>query len=166
MTENPTAALKIMGAIAKTDGGNLQPNLGHLGVRVNWGYRAGGAVMPGGGRAIERAWSAQELAQIEAGADRLIGLDLAAALEPLGASCFDVYLNDVAYWRAVPRRAWEYTLGGYRVLKKWLSYRDASVLGRDLTIAEAREVTAIVRRISALLLMERELDANYAACLG
>ena len=163
-TENPTAALKIMGAIAKTDGGNLQPNLGHLGVRVNWGYRAGGAVMPGGGRAIERAWSAEELAQIEAGATE-IGLDLAAALEHLGASCFDVYLNDVAYWRAVPRRAWEYTLGGYRVLKKWLSYRDSSVMGRDLTIAEAREVTAIVRRISALLLMERALDANYAACL-
>ena len=57
-------------------------------------------------------------------------------------------------------------MGGYRVLKKWLSYREQGVLGRDLKPDEAREVTAIVRRISALLLLEPQLDANYAACIA
>jgi hypothetical protein len=55
-------------------------------------------------------------------------------------------------------------MGGYRVLKKWLSYREADVLGRDLTPGEARDATAIVRRIAALLLLEPQLDANYLAC--
>jgi hypothetical protein len=36
----------------------------------------------------------------------------------------DVYLNDVAYWKGIPARVWDYTIGGYQVIKKWLSYRD------------------------------------------
>ena len=38
---------------------------------------------------------------------------------------FDIYLNDRAYWRNVPANVWGYKLGGYQVLKKWLSYRRA-----------------------------------------
>ena len=68
-----------------------------------------------------------------------------------------------AMWNGVPQRAWSYTLGGYRVGKKWLSYREASVLGRALETAEAREFSSIVRRI-ATLLMERALDQNFADC--
>jgi hypothetical protein len=55
------------------------------------------------------------------------------------------------------------TIGGYQVLKKWLSYRERQVLGRDITKDEAREFTHIVRRIAALLLLEPELDKNYRA---
>jgi hypothetical protein len=29
----------------------------------------------------------------------------------------------------VPSRVWAYTLGGYQVIKKWLSYREHDVLG-------------------------------------
>jgi hypothetical protein len=57
-------------------------------------------------------------------------------------------------------------MGGYRVLKKWLSYRETAVLGRDLLPAEAREATAIVRRIAALLLLEPQLDANFSASIA
>ena len=56
---------------------------------------------------------------------------------------------------------WEYTLGGYQVLKKWLSYREASLLGRALTSDEAREFTHIARRIAALRVLEPQLDQNY-----
>jgi hypothetical protein len=62
----------------------------------------------------------------------------------------------------VPEAAWEYAIGGYQVLKKWLSYRERQVLGRDITKDEAREFTHIVRRIAALLLLEPELDKSYA----
>jgi hypothetical protein len=62
----------------------------------------------------------------------------------------------------VPSRVWEYTIGGYQVLKKWLSYRERELLGRPLKVEEVREVTNIARRIAALLL-EPELDANYLA---
>jgi hypothetical protein len=52
-------------------------------------------------------------------------------------------------------------MGGYRVVKKWLSYREERVLGRGLEVDEAREVGRIVRRIAAILLMGPDLDANY-----
>ncbi len=41
----------------------------------------------------------------------------------LGGETLDVYLNADCRWKNVPRPVWEYTLGGYQVLKKWLSYR-------------------------------------------
>ena len=47
----------------------------------------------------------------------------------LGDTTFDVHLNDRAYWRNVPSNVWAYKLGGYQVLKKWLSYRESKVLG-------------------------------------
>lgn len=53
--------------------------------------------------------------------------------------------------------------GGYQVIKKWLSYCERDLLGRSLTIDEAREVTSIARRIAAILLMEPELDGNSQA---
>ena len=62
----------------------------------------------------------------------------------------------------MPERVWEYTIGGYQVVKKWLSYRERDLLGRGLSADEVREVSAIVRRIAAILLLGPELDANYA----
>jgi hypothetical protein len=79
----------------------------------------------------------------------------------LGGSCVDVYLNERVYWRCVPSRVWTYTIGGYQVVKKWLSYRERPLLGRDLTADEARYVMEMARRIAAILLLEPALDANY-----
>ncbi|MBV9868999.1 MAG: N-6 DNA methylase [Abitibacteriaceae bacterium] len=156
--------LRVIGNVTKTGGGELDPAAGELAVKVNWGYRnPQGAIMPGNGRAVERDWTLGERAALEASAAAL-GLDLPGVLLHLGATAFDVYLNDVAYWSGIPARVWSYTMGGYRVLKKWLSYRETAVLGRDLTPAEVREAQGIVRRIAALLLLEPSLDANYAAC--
>ena len=70
-------------------------------------------------------------------------------------------MNDVAYWRCVPARVWSYTIGGYQVMKKWLSYRERALLGRDLKPDEARYATEMTRRIAAILLLEPALDANY-----
>ena len=47
------------------------------------------------------------------------------------------------------------------MIKKWLSYREREILGRALKMDEARMVTDIARRVTAILLMEPELDANY-----
>ena len=78
-----------------------------------------------------------------------------------GETCHDVYLNDVAYWRCVPANVRRHTIGGYLVIKKWLSYRGCALLARDLRPEEARYVTEMVRRIAGLVLMGPELDANY-----
>ena len=55
------------------------------------------------------------------------------------------------------------TLGGYQVLKKWLSYRESALLGRPLTSDEAQSFTHHVRRITAILALHEALDAHYGA---
>ena len=64
---------------------------------------------------------------------------------------FDIYLNDVAYWRNVPAAVWTYKLGGYQVSKKWLSYREHKVLGRALKLDEVQHFTDTARRIGGIL---------------
>jgi hypothetical protein len=155
--------LRVIGSVQKAEGGQLNPGVGDLAVTAGWGYAgARGITMPGRGRAEERQYTAAERESLAAVGARL-GLSAAEALALLGGTCYDVYLNDVAYWRCVPSRVWEYTLGGYQVIKKWLSYREQPLLGRALKPEEVREVTNIARRIAGILLMERELDAGYGA---
>lgn len=75
-----------------------------------------------------------------------------------------MYLNAGCYWKNVPRPAWEFTLGGYQVLKKWLSYRELELLGRPLSADEALEFSGMARRIAALVLLRPKLDESYRAC--
>ena len=64
---------------------------------------------------------------------------------------FDVQLNERAFWRNVPAVVWTYKLGGYQVLKKWLSYRERRVLNRALAPHEVQYFADIARRIAAIL---------------
>jgi hypothetical protein len=109
----------------------------------------GGVTMPGKGRSVERDVTAQEQES------------MGEAVKVVGDGTLDVYLNDSAYWANIPARVWEYTIGGYQVIKKWLSYRELKLLGRPLTKEEVRYVQEMARRIAAILLLEPELDANY-----
>jgi Type ISP C-terminal specificity domain len=72
-----------------------------------------------------------------------------------------VYLNATAYWKNIPQPVYDFTIGGYQVIKKWLSYREQRVLGRALTMGEIMEVTAMARRLAALVLLQPKLDENY-----
>lgn len=140
-------------------------NAARFALTAGWGGRGQGeTVMPRRGKAPERDWTATELDRLAALADAQ-GLAPAEALALLGARCVDVYLNDATFWAAVPINVWEYTLGGYQVLKKWLSYREEPLLGRPLHEQEARYFAQVVRRIAAILLMGPALDASYAAIL-
>ena len=49
-------------------------------------------------------------------------------------------------------------------MKKWLSYRERSLLGRDLTMDEADYLTQMTRRIAAILLLSDALNGNHRAC--
>jgi hypothetical protein len=143
-------ALQAIGTIRRVGGGALDP-AHDLAVTAGWGHGGqGGVTMPGKGRAMARAYTAGEQAALGA----------AAAL--LGGTTLDIYLNTVAYWENVPTADWDYTIGGNQVLKKWLSYREADLLGRPLTKEEAREVTHMARRLAAILLLTPELNQNYA----
>lgn len=76
----------------------------------------------------------------------------------------DIFLNEDAYWANVPDTVWDFTIGGYQVLKKWLSYREHGLLGRPLQTTEVRHVRDTARRLAALRLLAPALDANYRLC--
>ena len=130
----------------------LNPNT-DFAVTAGWGYVIPpSTVMPNNGEIDRRAYTPEEAAALpENGRARW------------GDETLDLYLNDNARWANVPARVWDYTLGGYPVVKKWLSYREKDVLGRDLKWEEVDHVANMVRRIAALLLLEPRLDANYEA---
>ena len=52
-------------------------------------------------------------------------------------------------------------LGGYQVLKEWLSYRERDLPGRPLTREETRKVAHMPRRLAAIFLMEPALNVNF-----
>ncbi|MDE0027797.1 MAG: N-6 DNA methylase [Deltaproteobacteria bacterium] len=139
VTQGPLSPEIAMIAVPATVGGrNMVGN--DFAVTVGWGrYGQSNAVMPGQGRAVERPFTVDERATMS---DALVGLC---------ETTFDVYLNDTAFWRNVPSALWNYKLGGYQVLKKWLSYRERSVLGRPLRPEEVRHFTDTARRILAIL---------------
>ena len=142
-------------------GGELNPDAGDLALTVGWGHGGkGGATMPGKGRVVARPYTDAERAAL-AEAAKARDLTEADALDLLGGDTRDVFLNDRACWRNVPAKVWEFYIGGYQVLKKWLSYREEKVLGRALRPEEAREVMSIARRLTALTLLQPALDANY-----
>ena len=123
---------------ATTDGRNMTGD--DFALTAGWGhYGTGDAVMPGQGRIVEREYTAEERAA------------LGAAIPTLGETTFDVYLNARAFWRNVPAAVWGYKLGGYQVLKKWLSYRERDVLGRALTPEEVLYFAEMARRVGATL---------------
>ncbi|MCY4514814.1 MAG: SUMF1/EgtB/PvdO family nonheme iron enzyme, partial [Candidatus Tectomicrobia bacterium] len=94
---------------ATYDGSNMSGE--DFSITSGWGhFGAGKAVMPGQGHIIERDFLPMER-----------GL-LSDVLSILSPPTYDVYLNARTFWRNVPSAVWDYRLGGYQVLKKWLSY--------------------------------------------
>ena len=125
--------LKTLAVFQRLDGKPAKPEAGDLDLTAGWGHGGkGGVTMPGKGKLIHRDDGA-----------------------------YDIFLNDVACWRNVPETVWNYTIGGYQVIKKWLSYREKPLLGRGLTPDEVRYVTEMARRLSALIALQISLDANY-----
>jgi len=152
-TEKPVAGitmgkilplLKSIGVISKIRGESLNPNAGELDITAGWGHAGKDEVcMPGTGKIVIRKQKEEGLK------------------EAFGEETLDIYLNDVAYWSNIPRTVWEYHIGGYQVIKKWLSYREKAILGRGLMVEEAEYVSEMARRLAVLIKMRPELDDNY-----
>jgi hypothetical protein len=138
--------LKSIAVVSKVGGGALDPGEGHLDLTAGWGHAGkGGVCMPGRGKAETK------------------GPEEKSLKEAFGEVTLDIYLNGAAYWANIPEPVWEYHIGGYQVIKKWLSYREKGFLGRSLKLEEAEYVTEMARRIAALILLQGELDQNYQA---
>ncbi|PSF34546.1 DNA methyltransferase [Aphanothece hegewaldii CCALA 016] len=161
VTTKLRAELKVIAVISRMGGGNLNPDHGDLKITAGWGHGGkNGVTMPGKGKIIEREYTPEELNAFEQGSSDL-GMTLEDVINLLGKTTCDIYLNDIAYWKNIPIRVWKYTIGGYQVIKKWLSYREEKLLGRSLKTEEVKEVSQMTRRIAAIVLLESQLDQNY-----
>jgi predicted helicase len=135
---SPTPELRKIGCIEKVGGGS--PTAEDRRLTASWGRKQAETVMPGRGKT-----------------ESTVGeFDTA-----LGEVALRVYLNDNLFWENVPESVWNYSMGGYQVVKKWLSYREQDVLGRALSIDEIRYASSMFQRIACLLLLSKELDASY-----
>ena len=124
---------------ATTDGRSMTRD--DFTLEAGWGhFGPGNAVMAGQGRAVERPYTLAERAA------------LGEARSTLGKVTFDILLNGHAFWSNVPAAVWNYKLGGYQVLKKWLSYREHAILGWPLSPEEVQYFAHTARRIAAILL--------------
>ena len=134
---------------ATTGGRNMTGD--DFAVTAGWGHHGqGDAVMPGQGRPVERAFTPEERAA------------MGDTLPALGDVTFDIYLNGDAFWRNVPAAVWTYKLGGYQVLKKWLSYRERPILGRALRAEEVQHFTDTARRIAAIISLTHSADGGFS----
>ncbi|VXD01809.1 conserved hypothetical protein [Sphingomonas sp. T1] len=157
--------LRVVGQPARTDGAMIADD--DLSVRAGWGniqITANGnqIVMPGRGKVVRRDYFVEERVAFEeeAAAQQIDSEELFALL---GLATYDIYLSDRVFLKNVPELVWNYSLSGYQVLKKWLSYREQGVLGRPLSIQEMMFLPDAARRISAILLLTPRLDASYLA---
>ena len=129
--------MAVIAVPSTTDGRNMSN--ADFNLTVGWGhFGQGNAVMPGRGKVVERCYTQDEINA------------LGETASVFGKKTFDVYLNDHAFWCNVPETVWKYRLGGYQVLKKWLSYRERDILGRALSLKEIQYFTDTVRRIAAI----------------
>jgi hypothetical protein len=145
--------LEEIAVLESTNGMALDPDAGDLNIEVGWGHLGRDqVVMPGQGKTEIRSLSLKEQASFAKRNSAVV----------FGHQTVDVYLNEKSFFRNIPEPVWEFALGGYKVLRKWLSYREGSVLGRSLSAEEAILFASIARRISALLLLGPELDLSYS----
>ncbi len=130
--------IAVIAVPTTADGGNMAAD--DFSLTAGWGhFGQGEAIMPGQGRVESRPYTAEERAA------------MGNAASALGGTTFGIHLNDRAYWRNVPSAVWSYKLGGYQVLKKWLSYRERNVLDRPLKPDEVQHFTDTARRIAGIL---------------
>ena len=146
--------MAVIAVPATRDGRNMADE--DFVVTAGWGhFGKGDAVMPGQGRVVERPLTPEERSAMAGGH---------ATLPLTGQTTLDIYLNDHAFWRNVPLPVWRYKLGGYQVLKKWLSYREQGVLWRALRAEEVLHFAGVARRVAGILGLT--LDANAGLEVG
>ena len=157
--------LKGIAVFRRLDGQPARPEAGDLDVTAGWGHAGtGGVTMPGRGKVLPYTSPGSEDHGRQSSRQSSRQSEIPLNPEPRTLTpSLDIYLNDSACWRNVPEAVWSYTIGGYQVVKKWLSYREKPLLGRGLTPDEVRHVTDTCRRLAALIGMQEELDRNYAA---
>lgn len=76
-----------------------------------------------------------------------------------------VYINKTQYFENVPNNVWEFEIGGYQVLEKWLrSRRDRKE--NTLSYQEQETVIQICNILAFTIEQMKEIDGNVKKVMG
>jgi len=68
-----------------------------------------------------------------------------------------VYINQTQFFEGVERDVWEYLIGGYQVLSKWLKYRK----GRTLSFEDIKHFCKVATVLKRTVEIQDEIDKLY-----
>lgn len=88
----------------------------------------------------------------KAGSNRVDKIEFTA--DPDSAEYGRVQINAEQYFEGMPRRVWEYTIGGYQVPQKWLKDRK----GRLLTFDELQHYSRVVAALNDTMRLQAAID--------
>lgn len=93
-----------------------------------------------------------------AGGVKYLGTGKNSRIEFVKRSDSDVWVNDQKYFSGVSDEMWEYTIGNYPVMYKWLKYR----VGRELTYSDIQEFQSIASIVRETFDIVRSIDSLTA----
>jgi len=68
-----------------------------------------------------------------------------------------VYINNNQYFEGLKKELWNYQIGGYYVLDKWLKSRK----GRTLSLADITHYCNIITALKKTIEIQKEIDKLY-----
>lgn len=68
-----------------------------------------------------------------------------------------IYINEVQYFEGIEQDVWEYQIGGYQVLYKWLKDRK----GKELSLKEIKHYCRVVTALKRTIEIQEEIDKLY-----
>lgn len=69
-----------------------------------------------------------------------------------------VYINDNQYFEGIDRDTWQYQIGGYQVLDKWLKWRRAK---GELSLDDIKHYCNVVTALKKTIAVQKEIDNLY-----
>ena len=68
-----------------------------------------------------------------------------------------VFINSEQYFEGIPKEVWEYRIGSYQILKKWLKDRKERALSTDNIEHYLKVISTIKRTID----LQQQIDQLY-----
>lgn len=68
-----------------------------------------------------------------------------------------IYINKVQYFKGIEQDVWEYQIGGYEVLYKWLKDRK----GKELSLKEIKQYCRVVTALKRTIEIQDQIDKLY-----
>jgi len=81
-----------------------------------------------------------------------------AKIEKIEWKMNEIWINNTQKFTPIPKEVWNYYIGGYQVLQKWLKDRK----GRELSSGGIKHYCKIVTAIKSTIEIQKEIDRSYS----